>query len=329
MSWYDRGWNDTDDGGNGASGGGGGGRGSGPLIFRLRLPYGMGAGRDILYLDDEPFRLWEHNGKDRESGRWNVYAPCRKRNKIGDGICPPCEKMAKDVPINLYNIGMLTAIDISFAVGKEYRGERNYYLCEKRLVPAKRGSQDYPGALADLHRIREREGRLRGLVIHQLRKGKKSPTIGDSFEVIERLNEDQIIDYLKNRVRKMIQDGTVKQACAEMARKENHGIPLPSKEFYQEKILKIDLSPAPYEDIFQPMSAVELANHFNLDWTPPAQQGMFQGGGGDDPFAGDGGFDYEGSMPMDGPPKDDSDSRPFDGAPGPGYSEDPNEDMPF
>lgn len=291
MSWYDSGWNDTEGNGGGASEGSG--RSRGPTIFRLRLPYGMESGRDILYLDDDPFRFWEHNGKDRESGKWTVYAPCRRRNNIGDGVCPVCEKMSKDAPLNLYNIGMLTGIDISFAVGKEYRGERNFYLCEKRLVPAKRGSQDYPGALADLHRIREREGRLRGIVIHQLRKGKKSPTIGDSFEVVERLKDDQIVEYLKDRVRKMIQDGTVGKAC------EAQNVAPPGADFYREKILKIDLSPAPYTDIFQPMSAVELANHFNLAWTPPAQQGMFQGDGGS---GGDDPFDYEGSMPMDGPP---------------------------
>ena len=295
MTWYDNGWNDPEGSGGGSSSGGGN-RNNGPMLFRLRMAYGMGTGRDVLYLDNDPFRFWEHNGKDRESGKWSVYGVCRKRNNIGDGICPPCEKMGKDSPLNLYNVGMLTAIDISFAVGKEYRGNRNFYLCEKRLVPAKRGSQDYPGALADLHRIREREGRLRGLVIHQLRKGKKSPTIGDSFEVVDRLEENQIIEYLKNRVRKMIQDGTVGRAC-----QEKNTAP-PGKEFYQEKILKLDLSPAPYEDIFQPMSAVELANNFNLAWTPPEQQGMFQGGqGGDDPGGSDP-FDYEGSMPMDGPP---------------------------
>jgi hypothetical protein len=267
-------------------------------MFRLRLPYGIGTGRDVLYLDDDPFRFWEHNGRD-ENGKWTKYGVCRNRNNIGDKVCSVCDEIDKKrgtdgkstAPLNLYNVGVLSAIDISFAVGKEYRGNRNFYLMEKRLVPAKRGSQDYPGALADLHRIREREGRLRGIVMHQLRKGKLSPTIGDSFEVIDRIEptEAAIMEYLKNRVRHMIKTGVVKQAC------EAKGVAQPNKEFYIEKMNGLDLNPANYEEMFQPMSAVELANHFNIAWTPPPQQSMF---GGEDPTGDEatGGdpFDYEG-----------------------------------
>ena len=314
MTWYDSGWSDADgksgNGGGSSSGGGGGGY-RGPMIFRLRLPYGMGTGRDILYLDDDPFRFWEHNGRDPESNKWTRYGVCRNRNNIGDKVCSVCDEIDKHrdsdgkskAPLNLYNVGVLSAIDISFAVGKEYRGNRNFYLMEKRIVPAKRGSQDYPGALADLHRIREREGRLRGIDLHQLRKGKLSPTIGDSFEVIDRIepNDDAIMEYLKERVRRMIKSGAIKTTC------EEKGVGVPNKEFYIEKMKELDLAPVNYSEMFQPMSAVELANHFNIAWTPPAQQSMLDDPASDaqeDPFS------YE-----DGPPQTEGGGSPSDDMP--------------
>lgn len=328
MKWYS---NDptppSGENGNGGSGGSGSSsRQNTRGIFRLKIFQGMDKGRDILYLGDEVFRFWEHHGKD-SNGKWSpgVHAICRRRNNIADGACPPCDELAakgKDkASINLYNIGFYTSVDISFGVGKEYRGERNLYLMEKRLVGAKAGTQDHPGPLADLNRIRERHGRLKGLVIHQIRKGAKSPTIGDSFEVIEKLNPtpEAMLEYLKFRVNQMLKDGTIKRACDEA------GIGMPNKEFYQEKILKMDLSPYDYEQIFQPVSASELADMFNVPYTrqqgaqpsvPPDQP--------DDPFTG-GGFDY-------GDGGRETDASPFDGAPGPGYAEgqpDDQEDMPF
>lgn len=251
--------------------GGGGNKG----LWRLRLPFGMENGRDILYLDDDPFRFYEHCGKD-DKGHWTRFAVCRRKNNIGEE-CPPCGEKN----INLYNIGFFTAIDISFAVGKEYQGNRNYYLCERRLVGAKRGSTDYPGALADIHRIREREGRLRGLVIHQIRKGKKSPQVGDTFEVIERLKPEpqEMLDYIKRAARKLYTGGVIKRVC------DLEKAAMPPDRWYGQKFEGLVFDPAPYEEIFQPQSAADLANLYGL---------RYEGSGGrtptdskDDPF-----FDY-------------------------------------
>lgn len=331
MTWWDNKWNDPP-GENGSAGNSGGGenRNRGPRIFRLRLTTGMKMGRDILYLDDNIFRFWEHNGKD-ENGRWNCFGVCRAKNRIGDGECAVCDEdrryyEAKKAgtkpnpfkPINLYNIGFTTAIDISFAVGKEYRGNRNMYLMEKRIVPLKRGGEKYPGALADIARIREREGRLRGIVVHQIRRGEKSPQAGDSFEVVDRIEptDEAIMEYLKQRVRRMLtppaqgQLGLIQSIC------QQENVAPPTKEWYIEKMQKLDLSPAPYEQMFEPMSNVDLANHFGVRAPEGKQQDMGMGGGedpglpedsfnyGDDPFAGAG----------EGPPPASSDS---------------DEDMPF
>lgn len=328
MQWYSEGDWSQPSGENGGGSSGGGSQGGG-RIFRLKIFTGLDKGRDILYLDDSIFRFWEHHGKD-DQGRWSpgIHGICRKRNRLGDGACPPCELGGKSM--NLYNIGFLTAVDISFGVGKEYQGERRMYLCEKRLVGAKAGTTDHPGPLAHLNRIRERHGRLKGLVLHQIRNGKKSPTIGDTFEVVQQLDPtpEAMTEYLKHRIRNMIKDGTIQKACAEV------GIGVPNKQFYQDKLASLSLEPYDYERIFEPMGAMELARHFNLQWTPsggapsgpPADQD-------DDPFS---------STPP--PPTDqkrldygsgrESDAQPFAGAPGPGYAEgqpdgDDQDDMPF
>lgn len=324
MKWYSDDPTPPQGQGNGNSGGSSPPRGNKP--FRLKIFTGLDKGRDVLYLGDDVFRFWEHHGKDA-NGRWSpgVHGICRKKNNIGDGMCPPCELGGNN--INLYSIGFFSAIDISFGVGKEFRGERNLYLMEKRLVGAKVGTADHPGPLADLHRIRERHGRLAGVVVHQIRKGKKSPTIGDSFEVVEKLDPtpEAMLEYLKFRVRQMIKDGTIKRACDEVQ------IGMPSKEFYQQKIGGLELQPFDYESFFVPMGPEELANHFSLPWSPSLDsQQSFQGqqesqgaDGGRDPFAPDYAqdpFDY-GSGGGEAPPSD-------SGTPS-GDGGGADEDMPF
>ncbi len=329
MKWYS---NDprapTGDSNNGGSGGSTGQRRTNTRgIFRLKIFQGMDKGRDILYLADEVFRFWEHHGKDSD-GKWSpgVHAICRHKNRIGDGFCPPCEEFnekGKDKSsINLYNIGFYTAIDISFGVGKEYKGNRNLYLMEKRLVGAKAGNQDYPGPLADLNRIRERHGRLKGLVIHQIRTGKKSPTIGNSFEVVEKLDPtpEAMLEYLKVRVRQMIKDGTIKRACDEAS------IGMPNNEFYQEKIGGLELVPYDYEQLFQPMGAAELADLFRVPFNRPTDgQPSVPPDQTDDPFSsqGQGDFDYGGDPGPQSP-----DAPPSDGG-SVASGRDDQEDMPF
>jgi hypothetical protein len=282
MTWFSKGYETPKQESNGG-GSSNTGRGQKGNLWRLRLYFGMENGRDILYLDDNPFRFFEHCGKD-DNGHWNRFGICRRRNNIGDD-CPPCGEKN----INLYNIGFLTGIDISFAVGKEYRGERNYYLAERRLIGAKAGSTEYPGALADLHRIREREGRLRGLVIHQIRKGKKSPQIGDSFEVMERLEPkpEVMLDYIREASRKLYTNGTIGGLCKEA------GTAMPSREWYTKKFNEIVFEAADYEKIFQPQSAADLANIFGLRCESQSSGAT----GGNDPF----GYDDDFSAKTDDP----------------------------
>lgn len=182
--WYNTGWDDVDQAEKDTPSGG-------FSPFRIWIPPEQT--RRLLWIDDDPFQFWEHAVKI--NGSWQNNFVCRMKNKL-DETCYFCDQKksgGKNVPINLYYIGFFTVID--FTAWTANNGK--VYQYDRKLYGAKLGSKDKPGILKKLRRLKERHGRLAGLLFDIYRSGSKAASVGDEFEVVEKIDPREIHEYAR------------------------------------------------------------------------------------------------------------------------------------
>lgn len=199
MNWTTNastGWDTSDPPDDGSGGGGGGVK-----PFWYWMPNGVT--KRIMFLDGEPFCLYEHNlwaitkdSKDR--------AICLAKNGIDDRGCPPCDKEMYPSYVGYFSVidmGDVTYLEDDGGVKLEgWTSSKGVtYQFTRKLYGAKRGSKEKPGILKKLARLAQRKGggSLAGTVWDVTRDGEKSESIGNDFEFIEKVEPSDVYSYLK------------------------------------------------------------------------------------------------------------------------------------
>jgi len=227
---YSKGWGGADDydsygDGDGDNGGGGGKMTDLEKLFKFRfgiptpegkpkkpnLVPGRPAVKRVLILDGEPFCVHEHSLYNF-TGAWKILdafsALCLAKNGLGRKGCPMC---AKDGGDNYpYFIGFFPVIDMGQVeyAGKEVilhheywedkKNEKHYREFERKLLGAKRGSQDKPGVLKTLQfQMERRGGDLTGTIWDVTRTGDKTATVGDAWEYVDKIRPEDFAAYLQ------------------------------------------------------------------------------------------------------------------------------------
>ena len=158
------------------------------------------ATKRVLFLDGDPFCFHEHE-------MWNLNKSrdrhvCLDRNKIDPKGCPLC--MADLYPTF---IGYFTIINMGDVLQDEkgrlklqgWHSEKTNrtYQFQKELYGAKRGSKKKPGTLKQLQRLaQKRGGNLSGTVWDIYRSGSGASNVGDEFDFIEKIAEQDWEAYL-------------------------------------------------------------------------------------------------------------------------------------
>jgi len=223
MSYYKKGWdgvNDEDDYGNDGGSESKWSDNQRLYAFRFNIPTPEGTekrpnlvhkGRPvtkrILFLDSEPFTLFEH-GTYKIDGAFNTLGAftvlCLKKNGFQNS-CTFCSHTKNYA----YFIGFFPIIDMGqveyrssgIELHHEYwensKGERTYNKFQRVLLGAKRGSEEKPGPLRNLYyQMERRGGDLTGTVWDVTRTGKKASIIGDQWEFVDKIDKDRIDEYL-------------------------------------------------------------------------------------------------------------------------------------
>lgn len=147
-------------------------QGSGPN--RLWMP--AGAKKEVVFVDDEPVCIHEHNPK--MNGEWTNWFTCLK-DVYEDVAC--CE-ILNPSGYKPYYVGFYTCIDCSEYIDKK----GNKYQYEMKLFPAKLKT------LKRLQMRRTERGPFAGKLFSIMRVDDKSPSSGDEFEIIR-----ETVDWAK------------------------------------------------------------------------------------------------------------------------------------
>ena len=164
-------------------------------IRRFWMPAGVT--KRVMFLDSEPFCFYEH-------GLWAITknadkAVCLKKNGIEDR-CPLCE--AELWPsytgyFSVIDMGDVKEVDGEVVLEGWTSNKGITYQFGRKLLGAKRGSQDKPGTLRMLQRKAMKVGGdLTGCVFDVYRTGAKSASVGDEWEFVQKVEPDDIKGYL-------------------------------------------------------------------------------------------------------------------------------------
>lgn len=147
------------------------------MPFRFFCP--VGETREITIIDDgaDLFFRYEHNLKDKRSGKWNIFTACINEN----ANCPVCKVAERDSYFAMF----LTVIDHTPYVNKD----NEEVPWSKKLLVVKSAQQK------KIMRIYEREGTLRGVTLAMTRDGDKDAAIGNDIELVEILDEDALLEF--------------------------------------------------------------------------------------------------------------------------------------
>jgi hypothetical protein len=181
MSWYNQGYNgmkqeeDRQATANGPD--------------RLWIP--AESSKEIIFVDDEPFCVYEHNPKI--DGDFKNWLTCLKG--IEDEIAC-CEIIGAKTR---YFVGFYTVIDCSSYTDKK----GNTHQFQLKFLPAKMKT------LKKLKRKREdKKGEaqvtgLAGMLYKATRDDKKSPTVGDDFEFVRQVDMEKVFTVANYRGKKL------------------------------------------------------------------------------------------------------------------------------
>ncbi len=164
------------------------GEGNGPRRVWMKPQSTMRA----IFLEDDPVSFWEHNFK--MNGKWGNFEPCHKKNRslasLSGGQCPPCASGDKMWP---YLVGLHSIVNMTPWFTKKEKTEVNF---NREIYGARLGSDDKPGILKKLERLKSTHGRLKGLIFDIYRSGAKTESVGDEFTLVETIKpaEGQSLD---------------------------------------------------------------------------------------------------------------------------------------
>jgi len=162
--------------------------------------------RELIFVDDEPFQINEHNPKI--NGGYKNWFTCL-RGVHDEVVC--CEKLGGD---SRYYVGYMTVVDCSEWTDK--RGITHKY--EVKLLPAKLRT------MKKIRRKKEERGSLVGCLYRSSREDRRSAAVGDEFEFqrevdMEKLFEHamykgkSISDMFSDSTNKSRLDGTFQMSC--------------------------------------------------------------------------------------------------------------------
>jgi len=144
----------------------------------------------FLFLEDDPTCFWEHQFQVNDD--WKNWEPCKKRNKM-ENVCAICDRFPDR---KASYVGYHTVISLT-----PWTDDKGRTWCfGRQMFGAKLGGKDKPGVLKKLERIKQKNGRMRGLVIDCYRSGKKTESVGDEFEIAEKIDPDAVIAWVKSQL---------------------------------------------------------------------------------------------------------------------------------
>ena len=149
----------------------------------------VGERRELVFIDDDPAQLYEHNPK--MNGNWRNWTTCLKG--IEDP-CPVCEVFGEKTR---YFVGYLTCVDITKWVDKK----GNAHQFELSLFPAKLGSMKK--LKRKIEDAKEAERSFAGSLYRSSRDSDKEPSSGSELEYIRAADTVKLFDMTMYRGKKL------------------------------------------------------------------------------------------------------------------------------
>jgi len=146
---------------------------------RLWIP--GGAGKDVVWVDDDPVCVYEHNPK--MNGNYRNWLTCQQ-GVYDEVVC--CQKLG---PKSRYYVGYLTGVDCT--LWKDQRGNEHQY--EMRLVPMKLRS------LKKFRRKKEDRGKMAGTMWTMNREDDNAASIGDDWDFQRDVDMAKMFDFVNYR----------------------------------------------------------------------------------------------------------------------------------
>lgn len=131
-----------------------------------------GTSTELLFIDDEPSSMYEHNWK--ADGSWKNWLTCLSQGDFGEIPC--CELLGAN---SKYYVGFFTVVDLSKWTDKK----GNVHQYEVKLLPAKLKTQK------KLQRKKEELGKLSGNIIKCFRETDDSASVGDEFTFVKTVED--------------------------------------------------------------------------------------------------------------------------------------------
>ena len=165
------------------------------------------ATKRVMFLDGSPFCFFEHNlwaltksMEDKEI--------CLKKSGI-ESSCPLCDYESpngqKLWPSFVGYFSVVDMGDVTYGAGGEvtlegWTSQKGVtYQFGTKLLGAKRGGKEKPGMLKKLQRLAQKYGGdLTGTVWDVYRSGKKTESIGDEWEFVEKVDPSEWETYMLN-----------------------------------------------------------------------------------------------------------------------------------
>ena len=189
----------------------------------------------FLFLENDPTCFWEHQYQVNDS--WRNWEPCKKRNKM-ENVCAICDRFPDRYASF---IGYHTVINLT-----PWEDDKGRVWCfGRQMYGAKLGGKDKPGVLKELGRLKQKHGRMRGLIIEAHRSGAKTESVGDKLTVVEEIEPEAVVAWVKSQLPPHIE-------------KINEGRDS-GKEMTVDSFLKRSpIEPFNFEEIIKPRSNAEL-----------------------------------------------------------------------
>jgi hypothetical protein len=208
----------------------------------------------FLFLDDEPFCFWEH--QFQMNGSWLNWEPCKVRNKM-ESHCVVCDRYPDRYP---YFVGYHSVISLT-----PWTSDKNRTYCfGRQMYGAKLGGKDKPGVLkklqrikdlTEIHGVKKNGGRMRGLIIEARRTGSKTETVGDELTVIDQIDPDAVVAWVKAQIAPHLEVVNEQGLAAATAKGEADKY----KEVTMEKFLEWNpIEPFDFEKLIEPRSNSQL-----------------------------------------------------------------------
>lgn len=150
---------------------------------RLWIP--GGASKDVVWCDDEPVCVHEHNPK--MNGNYRNWLTCLQ-GVHDEVVC--CQKLG---PKSRYYVGYLTAVDCS--EWTDNRGNKHQF--EMRLVPLKLRS------LKKFRRKKDDRGSMVGTMWTMHREDDNAASIGDDWDFLRDADMERMFDHVNYRGTKL------------------------------------------------------------------------------------------------------------------------------